>query len=278
MQSISIPQKARGTCGDRANRLISTTLSGVTSLYAYNGDGARLKQTVAGTVTTYTQDLVAPLPVVLQAKTGSVTTQYLYSIGTRPLGQYTSAWEYLLPDALGSVRQIVDASGNVTLAKSYEPYGTVLTSTGTASSIFAYAGEQIDTTGLIYLRARYMNPRLGIFLARDPWSGDVLRPGSMNGYLYVEGNPINAIDLSGKMASACESFQYPGPSEVYAEGSAAVMTAGFGKWGVWMGVEVAYNLNTLERAVFDVKGFVIQRSRCVKLKGVAFQSPIWKAW
>jgi YD repeat-containing protein len=56
---------------DRANRLISTTLSGVTSLYAYNGDGARLKQTLAGTVTTYTQNLVAPLPVVLQAKTGS---------------------------------------------------------------------------------------------------------------------------------------------------------------------------------------------------------------
>jgi YD repeat-containing protein len=111
---------------DRANRLISTTLSGVTSLYACNGDGARLKQTVAGTVTTYTQDLVAPLPVVLQAKTGSVTTKYVYSLGTRPIAQNSRAWEYLLPDALGSVRQIVDASGNVTLAKSYEPYGTVL--------------------------------------------------------------------------------------------------------------------------------------------------------
>ncbi len=148
----------------------------------------------------------------------------------------------------------------MTLAESYEPYGSVLTSTGTASSIFGYAGEQLDTTGLIYLRARYMNPRLGIFLARDPWEGDVLRPGSMNGFNYVEGNPVNAVDPSGKMASACDNFQYPGPSEVYAEGSAAVMTAGFGKWGVWMGVEVAYNLNTLERAVFGVNGFVIQRS------------------
>jgi RHS repeat-associated protein len=98
---------------------------------------------------------------------------------------------------LGSVRQIVDANGNVTLAESYEPYGSVLTSTGTASSIFAYAGEQIDTTGLIYLRARYMNPRLVIFLARDPWSGDVLRPGSMNGFNYVEGNPVNFIDING---------------------------------------------------------------------------------
>jgi RHS repeat-associated protein len=73
-----------------------------------------------------------------------------------------------------------------------------LTSTGTASSIFAYAGEQLDTTGLIYLRARYMNPRLGILLARDPWSGDQLRPGSMNGFNYVEGNPINLTDSGGQ--------------------------------------------------------------------------------
>jgi RHS repeat-associated protein len=95
--------------------------------------------------------------------------------------------------------------GNITLAKSYEPYGTVLTSTplggaqaaGTASSIFGYAGEQADTTGLIYLRARYLNPRLGIFLARDPWSGDQLRPGSMNGWNYTEANPINRVDPSG---------------------------------------------------------------------------------
>ncbi len=86
--------------------------------------------------------LLAP---TLQAKTGTATTQYLYALGTRPLAQNGGAWEYLLPDALESVRQIVDANGNITLAKSYEPYGTVLTSTGTASSIFGYTGQQLDS-------------------------------------------------------------------------------------------------------------------------------------
>ena len=156
---------------------------------------------IAGVLATNTQDLAAPLLVVLQSKTGTAATKYLYSLGTRPVAQNTTAWEYLLPDALGSVRQIVDGSGNVTLAKSYEPYGTVLTSTGTASSIFGYAGEQFDTTGLIYLRARYMNPMLGIFLSRDPWNGDVMRPRSMNGFAYVEGNPINLTDSSGTIAA-----------------------------------------------------------------------------
>jgi hypothetical protein len=74
------------------------------------GGGARLRQIIAGVPTTCTQDLAAPLPVVLQAKTGSNATQYLYAMGTRPIAQYTSAWEYLLPDALGSVRQIADAN------------------------------------------------------------------------------------------------------------------------------------------------------------------------
>ncbi len=50
---------------DRANpanntqgysRLISTNLGGVTTQFSYNGDGVRLKQIVAGTPTTYTQD------------------------------------------------------------------------------------------------------------------------------------------------------------------------------------------------------------------------------
>jgi RHS repeat-associated protein len=182
---------------DQANRLISTTLNSATSLYAYNGDGVRLKQIVAGAVTTYTQDVAAPLPVVLQSRTGVTTTKYLYSEGTRPLAQNATAWEYLLPDALGSVRQIANTSGYINLTKDYGPYGSVLNSSGSSPSAYGFTGEQRDHSGLIYLRARYMQPALGIFLARDPWSGDVLRPGSMNGYSYTEGNPVNRADPSG---------------------------------------------------------------------------------
>ncbi len=90
------------------------------------------------------------MPVALQSRTGANATRYVYALGTRPLAQNAVAWEYLLPDALGSVRQIVDGSGNVTLAESYEPYGCVLSSTGVASSIFGYSGEEIDTYTKLY--------------------------------------------------------------------------------------------------------------------------------
>jgi RHS repeat-associated protein len=184
---------------DQANRMISTTLSGATTLFNYNGDGMRLKQVVAGVPTTYTQDLAAPLPVVLQAKTGTTATQYLFSLGTRPVAQYTSsAWQYLLADALGSVRQIVDASGNILLSESYEPYGKLLSSSGSGSSIFGYAGEQANYyIKLQFLRSRYYSPDTARFLSKDSWQGDYTRPQSLDAWAYTEGNPINRVDPSG---------------------------------------------------------------------------------
>ena len=147
---------------NQANRLTDLTDGATTFQFNYNGDGARVRQVIAGVPTTYTQDLAAPLPVVLQSQAGESTTRYVYALGTRPLAhaERGSAWEYLLADArpcptlrwsvggplgVGSVRQIVDANGNVTLAESYEPYGSVLSSNGTASSIFGYSGEEVDT-------------------------------------------------------------------------------------------------------------------------------------
>ena len=61
-----------------------------------------------------------------------------------------------LGEALGSVRQLADESGSVTLAKSYEPYGSPLASAGTGNSVFTFAGEQWDSqTSLLYVRAKF---------------------------------------------------------------------------------------------------------------------------
>jgi RHS repeat-associated protein len=116
------------------------------------------------------------------------------------LAQYDSGtWGYVAPDALGSVRQVLDPAGSVTLAQSYDPFGNPLSSAGAGSSVFGYTGEQVDaSTGLVYLRARYYSSMTGRFLSKDPWKGDDLQPQSLNGWSYVEGNPINRIDPRGR--------------------------------------------------------------------------------
>ncbi|NMC34951.1 MAG: RHS repeat-associated core domain-containing protein, partial [Veillonellaceae bacterium] len=101
-------------------------------------------------------------------------------------------------DALGSVRQLVDGSGAVTLAQSYEPYGEVMGSSGSGETAYAYTGEwHSSSTNLLYLRSRYYIAETGRFLTKDTWQGDFTLPLTLNGWNYVEGNPVNFVDPTG---------------------------------------------------------------------------------
>ncbi len=122
---------------DAANRLVSFDDGSVVSTYSYKGLGDRVSQTVDSVTTDYMLDLNAGLTQVLSD--GANT--YLYGAGR--IGELQSGgWAYHLGDALGSVRQLADDEGSVTLARSFEPYGSPLTSAGTGSSIYAFTGEQ----------------------------------------------------------------------------------------------------------------------------------------
>ena len=77
------------------------------------------------------------------------TNTYLYgnpSTGSGQVGRIAqtngSDTEYFLGDALGSVRQLTDAGGAVTLARNYDPFGSVTVSAGSAASQYGYTGEQ----------------------------------------------------------------------------------------------------------------------------------------
>jgi len=63
--------------------------------------------------------------------------------------------------------------------------------------LHANTGQQVDGTGLVYLRARYYSGAFGRFLGRDVWEGDANEPLSFNAWLYVGGNPVNLTDPSG---------------------------------------------------------------------------------
>jgi RHS repeat-associated protein len=93
------------------------------------------------------------------------------------------------------------------------PYGEPLWAQGTAISRYAFTGEDYDqSVGLLFLRARYMNPTLGVFLARDPWSGDAMRPGSMNGWNYAQDNPVRFTDPSGRISEECRQLGWWEPA------------------------------------------------------------------
>ena len=113
------------------------------------------------------------------------------------------------------MRQLTDPSGQVTLAKSYDPYGTVTASNGTSQSIYGFTAEQTDASGLVYLRARYYNPNDGRFITGDPSGMDE------NLFLYASANPINMKDPTGL-------FALPGPGFIQFGACLSMHTLSFG--------------------------------------------------
>ena len=167
--------------------IVSKWIRKVKSLFFYSGLGDRHQQNGVN----YTLDLNTGLTQVL----ADGTNIYLYGNGR--ISQTASITEYFLGDALGSVRQLADPAGAVTLTQSYAPYGDVVSSIGASQTSYAFTGESRDANGLTYLRARYYNSDNGRFISRDTWAGDYNRPLSLNKWNYTEGNPVNLVDPTG---------------------------------------------------------------------------------
>jgi RHS repeat-associated protein len=92
---------------------------------------------------------------------------------------------------------MIDYSGDITLTRSYTPFGEVLSESGTGESVYGYTGEVSDESGLVYLRARYYMPGSGRFLSRDSWQVNPIKPVTLNVWLYTDDNPIMHIDPTG---------------------------------------------------------------------------------
>ncbi|MEO1443185.1 MAG: polymorphic toxin-type HINT domain-containing protein, partial [Chloroflexota bacterium] len=185
---------------DAEDRLVSYADATTAATYTYTGDSDRLSQTVNTETMEYLLDTASGLTQVL----GEFSTEdTYYLIGADIIGGETGTdWTYHQSDGLGSLRMLTDSTGASTYTAHYDPYGVPLDMSGTRDTSFGYTGEQTDSTGLQYLRARYYDPSIGIFIAKDPVWGFMGRSMSMNGYSYVHGNPINMTDPTGEYAQA----------------------------------------------------------------------------
>jgi RHS repeat-associated protein len=269
---------------DTANRLVSVSRGSLTANYSYNGLGDRLQQTVGSTSTDYVMDLNAGLSQVLSDGTNT------YTYGLERISQVSTAdTEYFLGDALGSVRQLTDATSAVTLAENYDPFGDVENNVGSTATTYGFTAEQTDPTGLIYLRARYYSPWQGRFMTRDTWKGFDQQPISSNAWVYGYDDPIKYLDPSGMFPEWCRStltkwgyakcildyYHLEPAGSIFFNGDAVKKVEGSpGCWHgpidyramgyiegyswfgtvVWWGGEMVYDFATMERSAFSYLG------------------------
>jgi RHS repeat-associated protein len=192
---------------DPLNRLIGASGGGINSGYQYDGDGNRVGQTVPTGTYQYQNDTASRLPVVLSESGPDGNIDYLY--GHSLVSETSSAFQYFYQtDGLGSAASLTDGTGSLKATYSFDPWGKLLTPVdplGTKNK-YKFTSEALDPgTGLYYLRARVYDPTLGRLLAKDPKSGFINLPTSLNRYSYALSNPTSLRDPSGQSSIDTEA-------------------------------------------------------------------------
>jgi len=213
------------------NQLVSM---GSTVGLVYDGDGNRVSKTVSGATTRYLVDDLNPTgyPQVVEELTNGATSR-TYTYGLQRISQYqqvNGAWtpSFYQYDGGGNVRQLTNIAGAVTDRYEYDAFGNEFTVSGGSNTPneMMYRGEQFDTDlGLYYLRARYYNPLTGRFLSRDPEDGKPIEPKTLHKYLYAGGDPVDAIDPTGRAATIETLFTTAEISSPLEEGAGIVARA-----------------------------------------------------
>ena len=106
---------------------------------------------------------------------------------------------YYSTDHLGSTRLVLDSNGQIAEKLMFLPTGEVFMDEQNSTlyhSDFLFSGKEMDAeTGNYYFGARYLAPRLGIWLSPDPMQ---LKYPHVSSYAYCMGNPVRLIDPNGR--------------------------------------------------------------------------------
>ena len=103
--------------------------------------------------------------------------------------------QYLHRDALNSVRALTGSGGAPSGWRHFGLFGRALESSGAPGFPLGFTGRPFDAvTGLIDLRARFLDPNSGAFLSRDPLGTSLSRP---NLFAYAANRPLLYFDPLG---------------------------------------------------------------------------------
>ena len=107
-------------------------------------------------------------------------------------------WE--LADRLGTSMLMLDETSARRVHRTYSPFGVEHASAGSGDWLPRhYAGHLEDEdSGLVYMQARWMDPKSGTFLSVDPMVADADDPQAFNAYAYARNNPIAYVDPDGR--------------------------------------------------------------------------------
>ena len=183
-------------------RRLATAKVGSTNIsYAYDMAGVRSSKTVGSTK----YDFTTLSGLVTRQTGGGKTIDFVYDENNQPLAmKYNNTLYYYVLNAQGDVVRIVNSSRSVVASYTYDPWGKIISSSGTLADInpLRYRGYYYDSeTGFYYLQSRYYDPEIGRFINADSYaSTDATGLLSTNMFAYCENDPVNKSDPTGEVA------------------------------------------------------------------------------
>ncbi|WP_083236342.1 RHS repeat domain-containing protein [Pseudomonas sp. S3E12] len=214
-----------------------------TERYVYGADGmrqrkVRMLQTNARTViseTRYlpgleTRNVDGARLNVITVQAGRMTVQVLHweTLPSRLLAN--DQYRYCLGDHLGSCSLELDSDARIVSRETYHPYGsTAFSERGNSSEesyrTLGYSGKDRDATGLYYYGSRYYMCCNQRWLNPDP-AGAV---DGLNLYRMVRNNPVNFLDVDGRISSHWFMSTDKGERELDVEEVVSVFSNGLPK-------------------------------------------------
>lgn len=126
-----------------------------------------------------------------------IAHEYIYADTTLVAEERNGESSYFyLTDHLGSVRAIVDQSGQLVQEYQYDPFGNLLQETPLISHLFT-GQKWDDAVEYYYYGARYYNPIYHQFLQPDQIIAEMFDPQQLNPYTYARNNPVKYADSTG---------------------------------------------------------------------------------
>ena len=182
-------------------RRLATAKVGSTNIsYTYDMAGVRSSKTVGSTK----YDFTTLSGLVTRQTGGGKTIDFVYDENNQPLAmKYNNTLYYYVLNAQGDVVRIVNSSRSVVASYTYDPWGKIISSSGTLADInpLRYRGYYYDAeTGFYYLQSRYYDPEIGRFINADSYaSTDATGLLSTNMFAYCENNPVMRVDPTGEL-------------------------------------------------------------------------------
>ena len=129
------------------------------------------------------------------------THNFFYDNTGKPYAmQVNGTTYYYVTNLQGDVMGLVDTSGNTVASYTYDPYGKVLTATGTLAekNPLRYRGYYYDSeSSLYYLQSRYYDPATRRFVNADAFASTGQGLLGCNMFAYCNNDPGNSIDPYG---------------------------------------------------------------------------------